>query len=182
MKRLVLLGLLVLVTAASSSATNAPNPASEPVQMEARPVEIDEAPIASPQDGISSKMMEEIRALIAAEKDFADRMSERAISGPVEDRLEIQRQVNDSAAEMYLDILRIQARYARLEGRDELAQQIESTIEIRIAVQNDPSIRMAPVETEKIRRERRGDTPQASSAKPVTRSTDESFGQQGGGR
>jgi len=91
-----------------------------------------------------SPMMIEIRTALESNRSQVQELSDRAAGAP---DFEARRALNQEAAQLKqqveLDILAIQARYAREGGKEELAQRIEAAIEM---IQNPPAPE-APTET-----------------------------------
>jgi hypothetical protein len=79
-------------------------------------------------------MQAEIRQLLDSEKAAVEQLQSRL--GQAVDAtqaLEIQKQVQDTKFKTQIDILHVQARYARAEGREAIALQIETAIREMIA-------------------------------------------------
>ena len=91
-----------------------------------------------------SPMMVEIKAALEANRNQVQELTTRAASAP---DFRAQRALHQEAAQLKqqveLDILAIQARYAREGGNEELAQRIENAIEMIL----NPPTPEAPTET-----------------------------------
>jgi hypothetical protein len=166
---------LVLLTAATSFATRIPNSSTDSIPLEAADGAA-EIGVVTPTITPNALMTDEIEARIAAHKVFADGMTERAQAASGAERLAIQKQVQEAAAEMQMDILRIQARYAREAGREELVQKIEASIAARDEAMANPRM-VAPVQ--KAERQPSFDREAATAGQPARGTGQNGFGEGG---
>lgn len=133
MSRLALVLLLVLGTGAALAAdpepqSPAPAPTIEPAPTQPG-VPGEKVLTPPPAPGKISPMMAEIQATMAASKSaVADLMNRSAGIQDHEAMNTIQREVARLKQQTELDILAIQARYARAEGNEELAKKIDQAI------------------------------------------------------
>ena len=95
---------------------------------------------STPEQQRLSPMMQEIQAAIEQGRAQNEELESRAaVAGDEESILAIQRQIEELAQATELEILGIQARHARLAGRDEIADKIEQDI---ADIQNPPVVRV----------------------------------------
>jgi hypothetical protein len=181
MRRVILFALLVLLAAASSSATNAPTNVQRTQSPENGAIDTLAPSPAATNREMNAAMMDEINARIAAQQERVDALTQKAQAAPPTERLAILKEINESGAQLMLDIWRIQARYARLEGRTELAERIEAQIELRVRAQTDPSSRILPAQMSKIERQP-STTPEVRAAVPAQTTGEAGIGAQGGER
>ena len=98
---------------------------------------------AQPGEGTESPMITEIRATLDASRlEIAGLTAEAPAHRSHEADLALQTQITQLKQQAELDILAIQVRYARADGREELANQIEADI---AAIISPPPV--APTET-----------------------------------
>ena len=87
-----------------------------------------------------SPMMQDIQAVVEQSRTQAQELESRvALASDEESILAIQREIEELAQETELEILRVQVRHARLDGREELATKIEQDI---ADIQNPPVVRV----------------------------------------
>ncbi len=122
-----------------------PLSAETPQPPVAQPDDANEAPLAPPVSAATepSPMMREIQAAWDAQAFAVEALEARAATcaDPVAG-LALQRQIEDLRAQVEVQILTIQARYARQEGRLEVAAEIEAAV----AEMTSPRPRGIPVE------------------------------------
>jgi hypothetical protein len=139
---LCVLGSLFLMTTALAEE---PDPGAQRVLLPEKPV------VAQP---VLSPMMQEIDAVLAAEKEALEALNEQLGSAPDERAaLHILQQIKQQKQDTELSILRIQRRYALEKGDTDAAERIDLAID---RILNPPRIQPDPAAAAKSRDRRAG--------------------------
>ena len=118
----------------------------------------------------------QIQSRVAEHKDLVEQLTARALAGSVEERKQVQIELQEANLEMRLDILRIQLEFARTSESADLATKIEANMARLVEVSKTPQ---TALRTEKVARPT-DRTPSVATKVEHPVSTRSSINEQGG--